>query len=215
MPQKRIAKLFNYSIRVKDDIVEMKIILASKSPRRKYLLELLNLRFDVHGSDIEEHYPHDEPQDIVKYLASAKANDVAKNYEDALIIGADTIVTLNGEILEKPVDENHAFRMLKALSDNTHEVYTGVSIIEKKDDKLVESLFFEQTKVTFTALEDEEIRKYIATGSPMDKAGAYGIQDDWGAVFVKRIEGDYYNVVGFPLHLFYQHLKTIQPTLFA
>ena len=192
----------------------MKIILASKSPRRKYLLELLNLQFEVQGSDIEETYSYSNPTDIVKYLASIKATDVAQHHNNAIIIGADTIVTLNGEILEKPFDQTHAFEMLKTLSDNTHEVYTGVSIIKKKDAKLEEYVFYEQTKVTFAPLEDEEIHKYIATGSPMDKAGAYGIQDDWGAVFVKRIEGDYYNVVGFPLHSFYQHIKSIEPSLF-
>lgn len=192
----------------------MKIILASKSPRRKYLLELLNLQFEVQGSDIEETYSYSNPTDIVKYLASIKATDVAQHHNNAIIIGADTIVTLNGEILEKPLDQTHAFEMLKTLSDNTHEVYTGVSIIKKKDAKLEEYVFYEQTKVTFAPLEDEEIHKYIATGSPMDKAGAYGIQDDWGAVFVKRIEGDYYNVVGFPLHSFYQHIKSIEPSLF-
>lgn len=192
----------------------MKIILASKSPRRKYLLELLNLQFEVQGSDIEETYSYSNPTDIVKYLASIKATDVAQHHNDAIIIGADTIVTLNGEILEKPLDQTHAFEMLKTLSDNTHEVYTGVSIIKKKDAKLEEYVFYEQTKVTFAPLEDEEIHKYIATGSPMDKAGAYGIQDDWGAVFVKRIEGDYYNVVGLPLHSFYQHIKSIEPSLF-
>lgn len=192
----------------------MKIILASKSPRRKYLLELLNLQFEVQGSDIEETYSYSNPTDIVKYLASIKATDVAQHHNNAIIIGADTIVTLNGEILEKPLDQTHAFEMLKTLSDNTHEVFTGVSIIKKKDAKLEEYVFYEQTKVTFAPLEDEEIHKYIATGSPMDKAGAYGIQDDWGAVFVKRIEGDYYNVVGFPLHSFYQHIKSIEPSLF-
>ncbi len=192
----------------------MKIILASKSPRRKYLLELLNLQFEVQGSDIEETYSYSNPTDIVKYLASIKATDVAQHHNNAIIIGADTIVTLNGEILEKPLDQTHAFEMLKTLSDNTHEVYTGVSIIKKKDAKLEEYVFYEQTKVTFAPLEDEEIHKYIATGSPMDKAGAYGIQDDWGAVFVKRIEGDYYNVVGLPLHSFYQHIKSIEPSLF-
>ena len=190
------------------------IILASRSPRRKKLLEQINLSFEVSISDADESFnANEQPADIVQLLASRKAEDVAGSHEDALIIGADTIVVFKNDILEKPTTPSHAREMLNSLSGKTHEVYTGVTLI-KTDYRgnINESFsFFEQTSVTFGDLSDEEIDQYVRTGSPMDKAGAYGIQDDWGALFVERIEGDYNNVVGFPLFRFYQHLKNFAP----
>jgi septum formation protein len=191
-----------------------KIILASKSPRRKQLLELLGLSFRVQGSNIDEVYTLKNPEEIVTHLAESKAHDVARQVDEGLIIGADTIVVLDGQVLEKPGDEKDAFDMLMRLSNRTHSVYTGVCLILKTEHSADEYSFFEETKVTFAPLTETEVRSYIRSGSPMDKAGAYGIQDDYGAVFVKRIEGDYYNVVGFPLHAFYQKAKTLIPDLF-
>lgn len=190
------------------------IILASQSPRRKNLLSQINLTFIIHPSSLNEDFdPANEPGTIVENLASLKAMDVAANYASALTIGADTIVVYDDEILGKPVDESDAFRLLKTLSGNIHQVYSGVCLILTDEDKSVikRTCFHEITKVTFSELDDQEIWDYIQTGNPMDKAGAYGIQDDWGSLFVSNIEGDYYNVVGFPLHRFYEELKRFAP----
>ena len=190
------------------------IILASQSPRRKYLLSQINLRFIIHPSSLEESFnPELEPASIVEYLASEKASNVAVNYASALTIGADTIVVYQNEILGKPDNESDAFQLLKKLSGHVHEVYSGVCLILTDDEKQIvhKTSFHEVTKVTFAELDDQEIWDYIQTGSPMDKAGAYGIQDDWGSLFVSKIEGDYYNVVGFPLHRFYENIKNFAP----
>ena len=138
---------------------------------------------------------HASPEDAVKALASQKAEEVASRCDpDALIIAADTIVVCDGRILGKPRDEEDAFRMLRLLSGRTHEVYTGLCL-KDKDSCVTEA---ERTAVRFRTLSDGEIRRYIETGEPMDKAGAYGIQGK-AALFVEAIEGDYYNVVGLPL----------------
>lgn len=190
------------------------IVLASQSPRRKNLLSQINLTFIIHPSSVEESFdPSVKPEKIVEQLALDKARDVATNYASALTIGADTIVVLDNEILGKPVDEPDAFRLLKKLSGNIHEVYSGVCLLLTDEHKSFTEYitFHEVTEVTFAELSDQEIWDYIQTGSPMDKAGAYGIQDDWGSLFVSRIEGDYYNVVGFPLHRFYERLKDFAP----
>jgi septum formation protein len=121
-----------------------------------------------------------------------------------LYIGSDTIVVLGNEILEKPADSKDAAKMLQKLSSNTHTVYTGVALFDSANKK--EDIRYEETKVSFRQLNAKEIDAYISTGSPMDKAGAYGIQDDFGAVFVNRIEGCYYNIVGLPLQLLYKML---------
>ena len=194
------------------------LILASSSPRRRKLLKKLNIEFLVEGSRVKEAVnKHDLPEQIVQKLASDKALDVAGKNSDSLVIGADTIVVFEDKILEKPVDREHAFKMLKQLSDKTHHVYTGVAIV--KNDKAgnihSKTTFSECTEVTFGRLETDEIRSYIDTGGPMDKAGAYGIQDNWGAVFVKKIDGDYYNVMGLPLHHLYHELKIFAPEYLA
>jgi len=196
----------------------MKIILASASPRRAQLLKQINLTFAISPSDIEEVMDETlSPERLVESLAQQKGESVLSDHPDSFIIAADTIVTINGKYLGKPIDENDAEAMLQQLSANTHEVYSGVFLaVTGQTGKAVNSLTFsEETKVTFGALDRSEILKYVATGSPMDKAGSYGIQDDFGAVFVKKIQGDYNNVVGFPLHAFYQQVKHHFPKIFS
>lgn len=178
------------------------IILASASPRRKEILELADLKFDVMPSDAQEITTKTAPNEVVMELASIKAKDIYKKSEkQSMIVGADTVVAYQGQILGKPTDEADAKRMLTMLSGQTHEVYTGVCIIEDGKTKT----FYEETKVTFYEISDEQIDRYIKTGEPMDKAGSYGIQGK-AAVFIKGIEGDYYNVVGFPIARFLQEI---------
>ena len=188
-----------------------RIVLASASPRRKELLEQIGIEFEIAVSKGEEKYNSTVPEEIVKELALGKAENVAADLvnarRDLVIIGADTIVVQDGEILGKPEDEEHAFRMLQSLRGREHQVYTGVALLEYTEDgtKRVVS-HAEETKVFVHAMEDEEIRRYISTGEPMDKAGAYGIQGRFAA-YIDRIEGDYYNVVGLPVAYLYQQLK--------
>ena len=190
------------------------IILASGSPRRKKLLNQVGLSFDVQVSSVDEDFnTNQSPEDIVQELALRKAKDIARNTAEALVIGADTIVVFEDKILEKPAGESEAEQMLRRLSGTVHQVYTGVALV-KVDDKhniIDKRTFFECTNVFFGDLNPNYITEYVQSGSPMDKAGGYGIQDDFGAIFVKRIEGDYYNVVGFPLHSFYNVMETFAP----
>ena len=180
-------------------------ILASASPRRRRLLERIGMEFAVDVSNVDEHVPEGaQPAALVEELALRKARDVAARHPDALTLGADTIVVLENEILGKPASTDEAADMLGRLSGSTHVVYTGIALVH--DGRAVTE--HESTRVTFVEMTDDEIHAYVASGSPMDKAGAYGIQDDRGALFVKRIEGDYYNVVGLPLQLFYRTIKT-------
>ncbi|MAO66167.1 MAG: septum formation inhibitor Maf [Balneola sp.] len=192
-----------------------RIILASQSPRRKKLLEQIGLSFEVHPSAAEEVIKHSDPQEIVEDLALLKAKDVAHNFKDSLVIGADTIVVYQDEILGKPSDPQQALSYLQQLSGNTHSVFTGVALVKTDKNGAVErtTAFNEQTNVVFSTLEIADMKAYVGTGNPMDKAGAYGIQDDLGALFVEMIEGDYYNVVGFPLNRFYRELKLFSPDL--
>ena len=178
------------------------IILASASPRRKEILELADLKFDIMPSDAQEITTKTAPNEVVMELASIKAKDIYKKSEkQSMIVGADTVVAYQGQILGKPSDKADAKRMLTMLSGQTHEVYTGVCVIEDGKTKT----FYEETKVTFYEISDEQIDRYIKTGEPMDKAGSYGIQGK-AAVFIKGIEGDYYNVVGFPIARFLQEI---------
>lgn len=192
-----------------------RIILASGSPRRKNLLTQIGLTFEVIPSSISEETYETEPAGIVENLAEKKAADVAKDKTNSTIIGADTIVVFENEVLGKPQNEKEAEEMLLKLSGTFHEVFTGVALIQTDEQGVItkKNVFHEQTKVYFSALEQQEIQRYIKTGSPFDKAGAYGIQDDLGAIFIKRIEGDYYNVVGLPLNRFYNEWKTFSPNL--
>lgn len=192
-----------------------RIILASASPRRKNLLIQLGFQFEVIPSSIDENIPETNPVDLVETLAFRKAAKVAGSCSNSLVIGADTIVVQDNEVLGKPENKEQAIEMLSKLSDVSHTVFTGVSllIVDEDGKTRAEKTFHEQTKVFFSALSEHEIEQYIASGSPLDKAGAYGIQDDMGALFVKRIEGDYYNVVGFPLNRFYNEIKKFSPGL--
>ncbi|CAM3458029.1 Maf family protein [Cytobacillus oceanisediminis] len=171
------------------------LILASSSPRRKELLENLHFTFEVSSSDVDESFdPWLTPDEIVKELAFRKADAVFKKYPDAFVIGSDTVVVKDGNVLGKPSSSEEAFSMLKSLSGTTHSVYTGVSILAP--GKQIK--FYEKTDVVFWELTDEEINSYIGTGEPFDKAGAYGIQG-FGSVLVKSISGDYFSVVGLPV----------------
>ncbi|MCD7981157.1 MAG: Maf family protein [Clostridiales bacterium] len=186
----------------------MRIILGSASPRRKELLERMGLEFEVIPSKGEEIITKEAPPDIVTELAGQKAEAVARTMteDDMLIIGADTIVAYEHQILGKPADEEDAFRMLRHLSGNTHQVYTGVCLIRINSEGYEEYCFYEKTDVTFYFMTDQEIRAYIRTGDPMDKAGAYGIQGVCGK-YIREIQGDYNNVVGLPIARLYQEMK--------
>lgn len=187
-------------------ILPKRLILASQSPRRALLLRQIGLTFDVIPSHIPEEHDNDHhPHEIVLSLSRAKAYEVAGRVSDSLIIGADTIVVLGGNILGKPGSQAEAITMLRQLSGREHEVYTGFTILDTPGMREISS--YEKTVVRFRHLDDDEITSYVASGSPMDKAGAYGIQDDYGAVFVESITGCFYNVVGFPLTKFYTTLK--------
>jgi septum formation protein len=194
----------------------LEMILASGSPRRKHLLEQINCTFRIDVSDVEERVdPELRPAEVAESLARQKAQDVAQRHQSACIIGADTIVVLDEHILGKPESTDQAKELLRRLSDQSHQVITGVCLLllDPAGTITSQTTFHEQTGVTFGALTDREIDEYVATGSPMDKAGAYGIQDDWGSLFVKEIQGDYNNVVGFPLYRFYQTMKSFAPEL--
>lgn len=191
-----------------------RLILASKSPRRKRLLELFGIPFDVVPSGADESISSPcQPPNLVRELSRRKARAVAKR-ETGLIIGADTIVVKDEMVLGQPDGPDEAREMLGLLSGTSHDVYTGVTLIDNRNENNRRELSFqEKTRVWFAALLEEEIEQYILRGNPFDKAGGYGIQDDLGALFVSRIDGDYYNVVGFPVHLFYQNIKTFAPDI--
>ncbi len=181
----------------------MKLILASGSPRRKELLALLNIPFEVIVSNFDERIDQDKKlEDEIKRLSFGKAKSVFEKNEDAVVIGADTIVTIDNKVLGKPKDQEDAKRMLTLLSNNVHTVITGVTIMSK--DKT--ETFASSSKVYFDQLTDDEIKEYILTKEPMDKAGAYAIQGI-GSKFIKKIEGDYYSIVGLPINQIYQKLR--------
>lgn len=193
-------------------IIKKHIILASRSPRRQILLKQLGLKFDVVESGVDEDIDHIQiPIEHVTILSQQKAIAVGKQVENGFVIGADTIVVLDGNILGKPEDENEAIEMLSLLSDRTHKVFTGFTILDRPSDKIYSD--YETTDVTFRKIFIDEIKEYVRSGSPLDKAGAYGIQDDYGAVFVKKIDGCFYNVVGFPLTKFYLAIEKFQKEL--
>ncbi len=175
----------------------MKVILASASPRRKEILQNTKLNFDIQKSDIEEVILENEsPEDMVVRLAYEKAFDVAKRNTDRLVIGADTIVALDNEVLGKPKDQNEAYQMIKRLSNKTHKVITGISLINLKENKIIKD--YVVSFVTFKDLSEDSIKDYINTNESLDKAGAYGIQG-YGALLVDNIQGDYFNIVGLPI----------------
>lgn len=204
-----------------------RIILASGSPRRKELLEQIGLEFEICPAKGEEVITTNVPEDVVRELSRQKAEEVASGIlayneahsdivtpQDILVIGADTVVAYDGQILGKPADEADAKRMLSMLSGNVHSVYTGVTfVIIGKDGRTGESSFVEKTDVHMFAMSEQEIDRYIASGEPMDKAGSYAIQGKCG-IYIEKIDGDYYNVVGLPIARMYQSLKDIGIDLF-
>ena len=181
-------------------------VLASASTRRQQLLRNMGIRFEVCPSHVNERVETGVcPEDLVQVLALRKARHVAAQRPDALTLGADTVVVLAGDMLGKPGSPAEAEQMLKRLSGATHSVYTGIALLHPPSNRTVQAS--ERTDVTFHTLSAAEVADYVASGSPLDKAGAYGIQDSRGPFFVRRIDGDYYNVVGLPLHRFYRILK--------
>ena len=181
------------------------IILASSSPRRKEILEKTGLPFIIDPSNSDEDMTQNlEPKDLAKALSLAKAKDVAKRHKNAIVIGADSIITLNGKVLGKPHTEERAIEMLTELSGSIHSAITGYTIIDTDSGKIVSDAV--ETKIYFRKLTQDEIKNYVATGKPLDKAGAYAIQGK-GALFVEKIEGDYYNIMGLPLTAVVEKLK--------
>jgi septum formation protein len=175
-----------------------KIVLASTSPRRKELLEKIGLEFTVEPSNFQENLRSDlKPEGLAKFISLGKARAVAKNYADAIIIAADTFGVLRGKIIGKPETEEAARTLLLALSGKSHRVITGFTIIDSASQKSITRIV--ETRVYIKQLSPFEIINYIKTGEPLDKAGAYAIQG-LGSVLVKKIVGDYYNVMGLPLN---------------
>ncbi len=192
-----------------------KIVLASASPRRRELLSQVGIEFEVKPADGEEKITSTEPSKIVEELSYQKAMFTARALEKenghvpegCIVIGADTIVSYEGRILGKPADRDKAIQMLSMLQGNTHQVYTGVTVLTGESGSWKVHTFFECTDVIFYPVSEEEIEAYVDSGDPMDKAGSYGIQGAWGA-YVKGIRGDYNNVVGLPVaRLIYETKK--------
>jgi septum formation protein len=184
------------------------IYLASKSPRRRKLLKQLGIKykaFSVNSAEVFLDAEH--PVDCVKRLAREKMDLAKQRVNDSILITADTIVVLDGKVIGKPKSKSDAIKILSLLGGKVHTVYTGFCVLNQKTKKIV--VDYEKTEVEFRPLKKDEIRDYADGGSPMDKAGAYGIQDDFGAVFVKRINGCYYNVVGLPLTKLYNSLRKV------
>ena len=183
------------------------VILGSKSPRRHELLKHIIPHFDIVNVDINEDFPSTMAiNEVAQFIAEKKANYfLSQQKSNEIYITADTIVVLDNEILGKPKDENDAYQMLKSLSGKTHVVHTGVAILHEQ--KIYS--FFDETAVTFYTLIDFEIRDYIKRCKPFDKAGSYGIQDWMGYVGIQKMEGDFFNVMGLPLHKLYRVLKNL------
>ncbi|WP_422103924.1 Maf-like protein [Winogradskyella sp.] len=193
-----------------DQLKEYNLILASASPRRHAFLKAMLIDFEVQLHPVDEVYPKTlKGTEITDFLAKLKAEAFKKNLaEKDILITSDTIVWLDGKAVEKPKNEEDAFRMIKSLSNTTHQVMTSICFTQRHRQKLVNTT----TKVTFKALTDEEIWFYVNSYKPLDKAGAYGIQEWIGAIGITHIEGSYNNVVGLPTHLFYETLINIVNT---
>lgn len=194
-----------------------RIILASGSPRRKELLAQIGMDFIVCKSTCEEIIKSTVPEEIVCELSAQKAEDVfcgiregrfqvPEAYRGATVLGADTVVACDGRVLGKPKSEEDAVSMLSMLAGRAHSVYTGVTLLRQDGEGILKRTFFERTEVVCYPVSEQEIRRYVATGEPMDKAGAYGIQGRFAA-FIKEIRGDYNNVVGLPVGRVYQEMK--------
>ncbi len=186
-----------------------KLILASASPRRAEILTAVGWDFEKESADIDEtELPNETPEDYVRRLAREKAEAVAVKYTDALVLGADTTVVIENQIIGKPKDLADARRMLRLLSGNWHEVLTGVALVKVAEGNLETKIDLQRTRVKFAALADAEIEFLIEKGEPLDKAGAYAVQAQ-AALFIEQIEGDYWNVVGLPVSLVYELLKAL------
>lgn len=186
-------------------MVMKKIILASRSPRRKQLLEQIGLEFEIDPSDYHEDMSLKmPPRKLAEYLSLGKAEDAAKRHKDSIIISADTFCVLNGKIMGKPHTKENARKMLKEFSGKAHSVITGFTIIDTQTNKRISKSA--ETKIYFKKLSEEEINNYIETGEPLEFAGAYAIQH-LGGLFVKKIDGDYSNIIGIPLLPLTEELK--------
>ncbi len=186
---------------------QRKLVLASSSPRRAQILKRAKVEFEIRvPSNVNEETSSSDPVRHVLSLSAAKAQSVSDQVTEGIILGADTIVVLNGEILGKPQDEKDAFAILKRLSGKKHTVYTGVTLVNRSNRRIVSD--YDSTEVTFNQLEEKSIRSYIRTGEPMDKAGAYGIQG-MGNFLVKGIRGSLDNVIGLPTEKLKEMLKKI------
>lgn len=195
--------IINYLLQQRENMQKKKILLASGSPRRKELLARMGLEFDVMPCDIEEIYDESlSPICVVEYLAKLKAEYINSKIKDYVVIGSDTIVSVNDQILGKPKDKEDAYNMISALSGSWHEVITGICIFDG-EECLVEH---EITRVHFVDMTEEEIESYISLDEPYDKAGAYGVQAVAG-MYIDSIEGDYYNIMGFPMARVLKMLK--------
>lgn len=185
-----------------------RILLASTSPRRQELLRQIGVEFDVIAPQVDESALAGEtPGDLVQRLALAKAQSVARRQGRGIVLGADTVVVLDGALLGKPSDAGEALVMLRRLGGRSHTVYTGFAIINTASGKIIHSI--ERAEVTFKPLRDEEIAAYVATGSPLDKAGAYGIQDDLCKAFIENVIGDIHTVIGLPIESVRRALQEI------
>ena len=183
-----------------------KIILASKSPRRQELLRLMDVDFRIVLKEVDESYPgHLSPQEVAIHIATKKAEAFDEEIGDEVVLTADTIVVIDGQILGKPETPEHAVEMLKTLSGKVHQVITGVCLLHKHQY----NKFFDVSEVFFRKLTDEEITSYVKKYNPLDKAGSYGIQERIGLIGIERINGSYTNVVGLPTEKLYQQLKNL------
>ncbi len=215
----------------KSSILQLpKLILASGSPRRAEILRFVGWEFEKHVADVDEtEFAGENPADYVQRLAKTKAETVAANYENRLVLGADTIVVIDGQIVGKPKDLDDARRMLRLLSGNWHEVFTGAALVsnqqsaignrqienrttnpKSKIQNLKSIVDLQKTRVKFAELSDAEIELLIEKGEPLDKAGAYAVQAQ-AALFIEEIVGDYWNVVGLPVNLVYKMSKSFTP----
>lgn len=190
-----------------------RVILASGSPRRKELLEMMGIEFEVMVSDKEEVVTDTDPILVTKELSRQKAEAVAEEIEEGIVIGSDTVVSVDGKILGKPVDKADALQMIDTLQGRSHMVYTGVTIINKGKRVVEVETFAEGTKVHVAKMTKEEMEAYCNTSEPYDKAGSYAVQGVF-AKHIEGIEGDYFNVVGLPVHTLYEKLKDMIESFF-
>ena len=189
-------------------MIERPLVLASSSPRRKYLLNRIGMNFIVVPSNVDENFNLSLPPNaFTEHWAREKAKHIAKRYPDNIVLGADTVVILENKILGKPKDTEESYNMLSSLSGKTHEVITGLSIIYKKEN--IDITFNQKTYVSIKTLSNDKIYDYMNTYNPFDKAGSYGIQDGF-SVYINKIEGCFFNVMGLPLSTFKEYYDSIK-----